>query len=97
MTFILAANEPRVKAVVACVIPNTRGMPIEAATFARSMGRVPLLMMMARKDNFYSVEDAQRLFDDVPGDNKTLRLFDSGHLLPPEYTKQVVDWVVGSL
>jgi dienelactone hydrolase len=97
MTFILGAVEPRVKAVVACVVPATPGMPIAAATFARSMGRAPLLMMMARNDQFYSVEQAQQLFDGVPGTDKAIQFFDSGHSLPPEYVTQVVDWVAESL
>jgi hypothetical protein len=37
------------------------------------------------------------LFDGVPGNNKTLKFFDSGHSLPPAYTQQVVDWVDSTL
>jgi dienelactone hydrolase len=97
MTFILNAVEPRVKAVVACVVPETPGMPIAASTFTRSMGRTPFLMMMGRKDRFYTVQQAQTLFDRVPGENKTLQFFDSGHSLPPEYTGQVVKWIAKKL
>ncbi len=93
MTFILGAVEPRVQASVACVVPATVGMPTAALTFARDMGSDPLLMMMAENDQFYSVEQAQALFDAVPGDNKTLRLWDSGHSLPAAYTGEVVDWL----
>ena len=92
-TFLLAASEPRVKAVVACVVPETPNLLYEASTFVRGLDQTPLLMMMARKDQFYTVESAQRLFDSVPGPDKTLQFFDSGHSLPVEYVQQAVDWL----
>jgi len=97
MSFILGAVEPRIKATVACVVPATVGMPTAAMTFARDMGEDPLLMMMANNDQFYSVEQAQALFDAVPGDNKSLRLWDSGHSLPAAYTAEVVAWLTEQL
>ena len=97
MTFILAANEPRVKAVVGCVVPATPGWAMEALTFAPYMDKTALLMMMARKDIYYTVEDAQKLYDRVAGKNKTLKLFNSGHSLPPEYAGEVVDWLSQNL
>ena len=97
MTFLLAASDPRIKAVVACVIPETAGLLIEASTFVRSLEKTPLLMMMARKDQFYTVESAQKMFDSIPGKNKDLRFFESGHSLPPEYAPQVVDWLAETL
>ena len=93
MTFILGASEPRIKTMVGCVVPEMPGMLIAASTFTRSLGDKPLLMMMARKDQYYTVDVAQQLFDSVPGSNKEIRFFDSGHSLPEEYTQQVVDWV----
>jgi dienelactone hydrolase len=93
MTFILGAVEPRVKAVVACVVPATAGMPMAAIQFARDLGAQPLLMLMGRQDQFYTVEQAQALFDRVPGAAKTLHFFDSGHSLPESYTSEAVDWI----
>lgn len=93
MTFILGAVEPRVKAVVACVVPATPGMPMAAMQFARDLGAHPLLMMMGRQDQFYTVEQAQALFDGIPGEAKTLRFYDSGHSLPEDYTTEAVDWI----
>ncbi len=93
MTFLLGASEPRVRTIVGCVIPEMPGAMIAASTFVRSLEGKPLLMMMARKDQFYTVESAQNLFDSVPGNSKTIRFFDSGHSLPEVYTQQVVEWV----
>ena len=97
MAFQLGALESRVKAIVACVVPDTPGMPIAAATFARSMDRAPLLMMMARKDPYYTVQQAQQLYDLVPGKNKELRFFDSGHSLPAAYVGEAVNWLEENL
>lgn len=93
MTFLLGASEPRVKTIVGCVIPEMSGVLIAASTFVRGLEDKPLLMMMARKDQFYTVETAQNLFDSIPGKNKTIRFFNSGHSLPERYARQVVDWV----
>jgi len=93
MTFILGAVEPRVKAVVACVVPATPGLPMAASQFARDMGGRGLLMMMGRQDQFYTVEQAQALYDRVPGEQKALRFFDSGHSLPEAYAAEAVRWV----
>ena len=87
MTFILAASDPRIKTVVSCVVPETKGFPIAASTFVRSLEGTPLLMLMARKDQFYTVESATELFDSIPGEEKTLRFYDSGHSLPAEYAE----------
>ena len=97
MAFQLGALEPRVKAIVACVVPATPGMPIAATTFARSLSQAPLLMLMARQDQFYTVGQAQQLYDLVPGRNKELRFFDSGHSLPETYVGEAVSWLAENL
>jgi len=97
MTFLLAASEPRVKTIVGCVVPETPGLPISASAFIRDLNNKPLLMMMATKDQYYSVDSAQNLFDSIPGDSKTLRFFESGHSLPPEYAREATDWIAKHL
>ena len=97
MTFLLAASEPRVKTIVACVVPETKGLIVEASTFVRSLNRKPFLMMMARKDQFYTEESAQALFDSVPGNTKTLRFYDSGHSLPSNYAGEAITWIENHL
>lgn len=97
MSFILGAVEPRIQATVTCVAPYMEGMPMAPLAFARDMGNDPLLMLMAKKDEYYTIEQAQAVFDEVPGDNKTLTLFDSGHSLPAEYTQQAVEWLSRNL
>jgi len=93
MSFILGAVEQRIQATVTCVAPFMEGLPMAPLEFARDMGRDPLLMLMAKKDQYYTVDQANTVFNAVPGDDKTLTLFDSGHSLPAEYTQQAVQWI----
>lgn len=97
MAFILGAVEERIQATVACVVPHMAGMPMAASAFAGDMGADPLLMLMGREDRFYTVEQATALFDEVPGDQKTIRFYESGHSLPAEYTTHAVEWLSGNL
>ncbi len=93
MAFILGANEPRIKAVVACVVPDTKGVVNNAGSFTSHLGHVPLLMLMANKDQFYTKDQAQKLFDAIPEDNKSIKFYNSGHSLPPAYTQDAVTWI----
>ena len=97
MSFILGAVEDRISAIVACVTPATPGMPIAASAFAHDLGGDRLLMLMAREDQFYSVEQAQALFDDAGAENKRLEFYDSGHSLPADYTADAVQWLSENL
>jgi len=97
MAFILGAVEERIQATVACVVPHMAGMPMAASAFARDMGADPLLMLMGRADRFYTTEQAESLFDAVPGDRKTIRFYDSGHSLPAEYAGYAAEWMTEHL
>jgi len=93
MAFILGGVEERIRATVACVVPDMGEMPMAALNFAGSMGADPLLMLMATQDRFYTPDQASALFDAVPGENKQLRFYDSGHSLPADYTAEAVSWL----
>ncbi len=97
MAFVLGANEPRVKAVVACVVPDTKGIVNNAGSFAPHLGHLPLLMLMASKDQFYTKDQAQGLFDAIPGNNKAIKFYNSGHSLPSAYTRNAVTWIKDAL
>jgi dienelactone hydrolase len=98
MTFALSAMDPRIKASVAGVTPiepmkETIAIPIAPQTFAGAIGTTPFLMLMGRTDGFYTVADAQRLFELIPSPRKDIVFFDSGHRLPPEYATRAVEWL----
>jgi dienelactone hydrolase len=98
MTFALTSMDPRIRAAVAGVTPimpmkETIAIPIAPQTFAGAIRDTPFLMLMGRTDGFYSVSDAQQLFDLLPTARKELVLYDSGHRLPPEYASRGVAWL----
>lgn len=102
MTFALAGLEPRVKVAVAGVTPiapmhEAAAIPIAPQTFAGAIRRTPVLMLMGRTDGWYSVAEAQQLFDLLPTPRKELVFYDVGHRLPPEYAAKAVGWLVAHL
>lgn len=64
---------------------------MSAPVFAQNMGADPLLL--ARNDRFYRQEQADQLYAAVPGEQMSMRYFDSGHSQPAEYTTLAVEWL----
>lgn len=109
----LLAVEPRLQAGVVCVAPPMLGsgtapasMPpaararlaaIAPDNHARALADKPVLFLMARKDIYYTAEDAEGLVARVPGSAKQLKFFDSGHMLPHAYIDDAVAWFVQHL
>lgn len=98
MTFALSSMDPRIKAAVAGLTPillmkETIAIPIAPQTFAGAIRTTPILMLMGRTDGFYSVSDAQQLYDLIPSPRKELVFYDTGHRLPPEYADRAVAWL----
>jgi dienelactone hydrolase len=94
MTFVLTGVESRIKAAVACVAPIFQYQVGAYCphNFAEAIGERPFLMLMGRKDEYYTEEDARHVFDLIPGATKDLVFYDSGHVLPPEFTTKAVNW-----
>lgn len=97
-TFALAGVDSRVKVAVACVTPigadNQAMLPIAAQTFAGALRNTPTLMLMGKQDQYYTVDQARRLFDIVAATRKELTFYDSGHMLPPEWTGKAAAWLI---
>lgn len=100
----LVAAEPRLKAGVICVAPpmikpssvfsstRARLATIAPEIDARALADRPLLFLMARKDIYFSVEEAEGLIALVPGSAKRLKFFESGHILPHVYIDDTISW-----
>ena len=98
-TFVLTGVDRRVKVAVAGVTPvgatkfaNT--IPVAPQTFAGAIKSTPILMLMGRSDEYYTVDEARQLFESIAGANKELVFYDSGHRMPPEYAAKAVDWLL---
>jgi predicted esterase len=94
MTFCLTGVEPRIKVSVACVTPpfKDRFSPWAPQNFARAVSGRPYLMLMGRKDQVYTEEQAQQLYELIESPTKELFFYDSGHRLPPDHTKKALEW-----
>ena len=98
-SFALAGLDSRIKVVVAGVTPiipmkETIAIPIAPQTFAGANKTVPILMFMGRSDGYYSVSDAQQLFDLIPSPRKELRFHDGGHQPPLGYGVVSAEWFI---
>lgn len=65
--------------------------------FAHAIGSRPFLMMMGKQDIYYTEEEANQLYQLIPGPTKELIMFDSGHFLPAEYVPKAVNWFQSNL
>lgn len=98
MTFAVVNQDVRVKTAVTCVSPtfvgNTETAP---SNNMRNIKNIPWLMIMATKDNYYTPDRAQWLYDLLKTDPKKLVFFDSGHSLPVEYVDEATAWFKANL
>lgn len=96
MVFNLAALDPRVKVAVAAVTPILKEAHSAMAVhnFAPYIKGKPFLMLMGEQDTRnYSMADARQLYDHLPGTDKQLEFFKSGHQLPVEWTTKATAWM----
>ena len=54
----------------------------------------PILLLMGKKDYFSTEEEVSGFFEKVPTNEKKLKYFDSGHILPNEYKIDAIQWIV---
>ncbi len=102
MSFMLAAVEPRARAVATGVVPvgefrELRDMPIAPQTYAGAITDIPFLMMMGREDPFYTEDEARALYDLLPTPTKELIFYDADHRLPAAYPADAVSWLTSHL
>ena len=95
ITYLAINDEPRIKTAVSCVSPvlrHEKDDPNAPYNNINNFADKNVLMLMARNDINYSVEDAEWLYSLLPAKNKDLELYDSGHKLPAKYTKRIINW-----
>lgn len=91
--FLLTAVEPRVHVSVACVAPSSwREVAISAVHYTRGIGDRPFLMLMGRTDPMCPVEHAEQTLELLPGSEKNLIFYESGHKLTSDYVPDAVGW-----
>jgi dienelactone hydrolase len=89
----LSVLEPEIAAAVGCATPShPQLLPADHYNFA-ARTRVPTALLAGTRDWHTSEEDTRLLFDLIPGVEKDLVFFDSGHQLPAEYTAHAFEWI----
>ena len=98
-TFAVTALDSRIKSSVACVTPAPfvvqlgTGPGILPSSFAAALRDRPFLMQMGRTDKYYTIQQAQRLFERIPGSKKEIVFYESGHSLPVDYVSKATEWL----
>lgn len=108
VTYILTALDTRIKvAVAASTLPmhdfyfNYLGWdksakdqlaPVAPRNFAPSIKQAAFLQLNGKQDPYGTIEELQYLHDLIGSPTKKLILFDSGHVLPPEFVPRAVEW-----
>ena len=96
MTFILSTTDSRVTMAVSCVSPiiTVPYLPTAVHNMAPYIKNKPFLMLMGNQDERnYTRETAQQLHTLISSDIKDLVFFESGHMLPSEWTSHATKWV----
>jgi dienelactone hydrolase len=107
MTHALFALDRRFDVAVSCVGGNFRHNPMHPAStvplqnpvylispihFSPRIVDRPILLLMARQDNFFDAPQSQQVFDLIRSPEKKIIWYDSGHLLPKGWETEVVNW-----
>lgn len=105
LAVVMAADEPRVQAVVLAAggdLPAGTPLAAAARTLAdplRAVRRLdgrPLLMVHGRSDGTVRPEQAERLFA-AAAEPKELRWWNAGHILPPPAIDDAAEWLADRL
>ncbi len=93
----LSALEPELDAVVAAAVPTGLGpLPTDHFNFA-PRASMQILLQVGRSDWLSSPADAELLRDLVPRELASLRFYDAGHRLPPEFASDAAAWLLERL
>lgn len=105
MTIFLNSVDHRLNRVVVCVAPldiqkaskrigmneeNAKPLKVISPKNYALLQKAPITLLMGTKDGWYIKEDAQDFFDKINIKDKTLKFYESGHLLPDEFISDAI-------
>ena len=91
-TFFLGSVDSRVKAGVTGVTPLWRFGPVTSAANYAPRVTMPMLMLMGRRDSYYTSEQVAQVYASLASRHKEVVWYDVGHRLPEEYAAAAADW-----
>jgi dienelactone hydrolase len=94
-TFLLTAVEPRIKAAVACATPADLAPDslIAPRRFAPAIGARPFLMVMGRRDELCTPEEAEQVFRRIGSPQARLSFYDGTHKIGPAFVPEAAGWL----
>jgi dienelactone hydrolase len=95
----LTATDPRIKATVACAVPDAWGddVVLTAANYARGLRNRIVCLLMGKQDGENAEARARRLYGLIEGPNTKIVLYDAGHQFPVEYVADAVGFITDRL
>lgn len=109
LAILLNASDNRISSIVACVPPLNhpekelmefnwsekvkKGMTSVTPSNYAFLQKSPIMLLMGSKDFFYTDKEVSNFIDNIPTNEKELKYFDSGHILPDEYKTDVIRWI----
>lgn len=96
MTFVLSAVDERIDVSVSCVSPiiTIPYFPMAVHNYAPYIREKPFLMLMGKADERnYTPETANQLYNLLGTPRKQLIFYESGHMLPDQWTQQAAEWI----
>ena len=100
ITFELTSIDSRIKSAVAGLTPPLKENEFQSftpSTFAGHITTNSFLMFMGNKDDFYTIQEARKVYDMIPVKNKEFVEYNTGHQVTVEYVSLVTDWFVKNL
>lgn len=109
IAILLNASDDRIVSVVACAPPLnhpqkeadtlnwTEEIKQALATVTPQnyshLQKSPILLLLGDQDFFYTKEEVISFYEDVPIQQKEVKYFNSGHVLPTDYINDVISWI----
>ena len=94
VSLLLASVDDRIKNVLAIVPPYVeQNLPhISPVNMVPLLTKTPVLLVTSNKDQYSTEDQNQQLFNAIPSENKVRMVFNSDHLLPPNYVNSLAFW-----
>lgn len=95
MSLLLASYEPDINQVMVMVPPfvNEPQSPVAPRLHVSRIIDAELIILAARSDPYSTKENYELVFDNISTPNKSIKWFDSGHLLPTEYFETALRFI----
>ncbi len=95
ISLLLAGVDSRIHSVAAIVPPHMNSTTAVVAPLNVMAGLADnqVWLFTADDDEYASIKQNQQLFDALPNPDKKLFRFDSGHLLPADYVRDLEPWL----